>query len=131
LNKPSSGKTGAVQAAAAGVFLLVIVGILLSVRMRARVGLQAIAALQESTPRIARSLADRRPALSVIDETVKRLPSQRNHDLDLALSEIRAGLVRYQDDFSVGPDGRGGCGNLNSRVTFVSPLERDDLAALA
>lgn len=92
--------------AAAGVFLLVIVGILLSVRKRARVGLQAIAALRESAPQIARSLADRRPALNFIDETVKRLPSRRNHDLDLALSEIRAGLVRYQDDFSLGPDGR-------------------------
>lgn len=92
--------------AAAGVFLLVIVGILLAVRKRAMVGLQAIAALQESAPQIARSLADRRPALNVINETVERLPSRRNHDLDLALSEIRAGLVRYQDDFSMGPDGR-------------------------
>lgn len=92
--------------AAAGVFLLVIVGILLAVRKRAMVGLQAIAALQESAPQLARSIADRRPALNVIDETVERLPSRRNHDLDLALSEIRAGLVRYQDDFSLGTDGR-------------------------
>lgn len=92
--------------AAAGLFLLVIVGILLSVRKRARVGLQAIAALRESAPQIARSLADRRLAVNFIDETVKRLPSRRNHDLNLALSEIRAGLVRYQDDFSLGPDGR-------------------------